>query len=124
MKTLIKTLTALFLLIAICLLCSCGKVNFAKKYASIAGESWCTIASDGSYMKIDTNPYDIKNSQNQAANSQIKVVLQDLGFSGSIYEEMKNTSALMGRQSASTDKYSVSWTYHPDRGLEVLFSKQ
>ena len=37
---------------------------------------------------------------------------------------MMKTTALMGRQSAETDKYKVSWTYHPDNGLEVTYEKK
>lgn len=33
------------------------------------------------------------------------------------------TNALMGRQREENDKYRVSWTYHPNRGLEVTYEK-
>ena len=32
-----------------------------------------------------------------------------------------STRALDGRLSASTDEFEVSWTYHPDNGLEAMF---
>lgn len=124
MKHLKFTITLFLLTSIIFLFCACGTVNFAKKYADIAGEYWVTIDLDGTFMKIDTNPYDLKKSSNSAALSQIKTVLKDLGFSAAVYEDMKGTTALMGRQSVSNKKYTVSWTYHPDKGLEVLFSKK
>ena len=37
---------------------------------------------------------------------------------------MMNTSALMGRQVEENDKYKVSWTYHPDDGLTVTYTKK
>ncbi len=30
----------------------------------------------------------------------------------------------MGQQSEENKKFRVSWTYHPDRGLEVLYEKK
>lgn len=95
--------------------------NFNDMYAHIANESWCDIASDGTWMKIDTNPYDTEDGFNILAWYKIKSVLSDLGFSSAISEEMNETRALDGRQSASTDNYEVTWSYHPDNGLEVLF---
>ncbi len=98
-----------------------GKKDFNKMYSDIADESWCTIASDGTWMKLDTNPYDIDDSHNSSAWYKIKSVLSDLGFSSSVSEEMNETTALMGKQSASTKGYEVTWSYHPDRGLEAMF---
>lgn len=54
----------------------------------------------------------------------IQYANEELGFNGSVYSQMMNTTALMGRQSAENDKYRVSWTYHPDNGLEVTYEKK
>ena len=54
----------------------------------------------------------------------IRYANEELGFNGSVYSQMMNTTALMGRQSAENDKYRVSWTYHPDDGLEVTYEKK
>ena len=96
--------------------------DFRKKYASIADESWCTIASDGSYMKIDTNPYDIDDYTNSAAYYKLKAINSDLGFSAAVFEDMGATRALDGRQSAESPKAIVSWRYHPNNGLEATYS--
>jgi hypothetical protein len=72
-------------------------------------------------MKLDTNPYDLDDYNNTATWSKIKSILVDLGFPSSVAEEMGETRALDGKQTASTDEYEVSWTYHPDSGLEVMF---
>ena len=47
-----------------------------------------------------------------------------LGFSDSLYQDMLNTSAIMGRQSEENEKYRVKWSYHPDDGLEVTYEKK
>lgn len=88
-------------------------------------------AQDGSYLKIDTNPNDkdtdnfLKidlNIQNDSLKG-IQLVNKGLGFSDALYSKMLKTTALMGRQTEENDKYRVSWTYHPGKGLEVMYEK-
>lgn len=98
------------------------KKDFKDMYGDFGGERWCTIASDGSYMKIDTNPNDVEDYVEYSAWNKIKSVCKELGFSDAVIAKMESTSSLSGRQSESNDKYEVSWTYHPDNGLEVIFS--
>ena len=98
-----------------------GTKDFNDMYSSIESESWCEIASDGSWMEIDTNPYDVDDYFNSTALSKIKYINSDLGFSSSVYQEILETRALDGRQTESNDKYTVTWTYHPDDGLEVMY---
>lgn len=54
----------------------------------------------------------------------IKYANAELGFGSDVYDRMMETTALMGRQSAENNKYRVSWTYHPDDGLEVKYEKK
>ena len=93
-------------------------------------------ASDGSYLKIDTNPYDkdiedmtyvqaymFYDIQSDSLDG-IKFVNKKLGFTDAVYSKMLETTALMGRQTDENSKYRVSWTYHPDKGLEVMYEKR
>lgn len=120
---LIIAVTAVAVIIAIVIAVSGGggKKDFNKLYSDIAGESWCTIASDGTWMKIDTNPNDIDDYISTTAYYKLKSINSDLGFSSVVIEEMNETRSIDGRQSASSDKYEVSWSYHPDQGLEVMY---
>lgn len=106
-----------------------SKKKFTDMYSDLASNSWCTIASDGSYMKIDTNPKD-KDTDDftwsdwetyLAADAAIETTNKDLGFSDALMEKMNTTTWSQGRQTESNDKYTVTWTYHPDKGLEVLY---
>lgn len=36
-------------------------------------------------------------------------------------EKMNTTTWSQGRQMDSNDKYIVTYTYHPDKGLEVMY---
>ena len=97
----------------------------------IAGQ----ISGSGDYFRIDTYPDEYANmdaavvamlhptAQSKALEA-IKYANEELGFNGSVYSRMLDTTALMGRQSVENDKYRVSWTYHPDDGLEVTYEKK
>lgn len=102
--------------------------NFKEMYASYDSKDWCDIASDGSYMKIDTNPDDVDGDDIWLyyeafldADEFIESVNSALGFSAAMKEKMDTTSWSMGRQTQENDRYIVSWTYHPDKGLEVMY---
>lgn len=87
------------------------------------------------YFMIDTYPDDyvgmdaeilamlLPGTQERALKA-IRHASAELGFNGSVYSQMMSTSALMGSQSAETNKYRVSWSYHPDAGLEVTYEKK
>lgn len=102
--------------------------NFKELFNQYRNESWCEIASDGSWMRVDTNPEDydsdywflFSEDMNEAL-AAIKEINQELGFSSAVYERMNETSALKGWQSEKNGAYSVSWSYHPDQGLEVFY---
>lgn len=110
------------IIIVMILVSPSGPKKFDEMYSKLESESWCEIASDGSWMKIDTNPYDIDDYYDSDAYHKIESINSELGFSSSVYKQMGETRALDGRQSASCDNYEVSWTYHPDQGMEVLYS--
>ena len=91
-----------------------------------------SITGSGDYFIIDTYPDEyeymnpnvvalLKQDAQENALKAIRYANEELGFNGSVYSQMMNTTALMGRQTAETDKYKVSWTYHPDDGLEVTY---
>lgn len=51
----------------------------------------------------------------------IKKANDGLGFPDYVYQDMLETSSSMGRQTVENDDYLVTWTYHPDHGLEVTY---
>lgn len=118
-------------MLMVCILvCSCGGNNgFKGKYSTIENESWCTVGDDGSYMKLDTNPYDKDDDEwdlddieiMKESSEWIKKINKELGFNDALMEKMNTTTWSQGKQTESNDKYTVSWTYHPDKGLEVMY---
>ena len=93
------------------------------------------VTGSGDYFMIDTYPDEYENMDDvmnalllpdaqEGALEAIRYANEELGFNGSVYSKMMETTALMGRQSEENDKYKVSWTYHPDDGLEVTYEKK
>lgn len=92
------------------------------------------VSGSGDYFTIDTYPDAYENMDStvrslllpgaqENALEAIRYANEELGFGGYVYSNMMETSALMGRQSETNGKYTVSWTYHPDDGLEVTYHK-
>jgi len=101
-----------------------SKFNFQTNYGHLSYNSWCNIGSDGSWMEIDTNPNNIEDYYSATALNKIKDVNKDLGFTDALYQKMITTRAIDGRQKDESSKAKVSWTYHPDKGLEVLYEQK
>ena len=131
--TLIIVIAAAIVIIAVILIIILGgkgKKNFNDMYEDLSKNSWCTIASDGSYLKIDSNPRNIDSDdltwadyENYLlpANEAIERINKELGFSDALYAKMDSTTWSQGKQTESNNKYTVTWTYHPDMGLEVMY---
>ena len=106
-----------------------GNKNFKDMYSDMASKTWCTIAPDGSYMIIDSNPADWDSDDYPSlaymyvtdADNAVKQINKDLGFSSAVIEKMRTTTWSQGRQVETNKNYKVTWTYHPDKGLEVMY---
>lgn len=104
-------------------------VNFNKTYSQFGGTAYTQIGNNGTWISFDTNPLDYDYDEDSfyatlfmdEALVAIKYVLDDLGFSDAVYERMMSTTWSQGELSDSNGKYFVYWTYHPDKGLEVMF---
>lgn len=107
-------------------------IDFSQEFSEIQNESWVSIGSDGKWIKFDTNPgdYDIDDYYYLAtryfteATETIQESLELLGFSSAVYEKMLSTTSLQGVQDQENENYIVTWSYHPDNGLEVMFESK
>lgn len=82
---------------------------------------YCELASDGSYIEVDTNPLDLDDFSSTTAFDMVKKLNKELGFSESLNSKMLKTRALDGTLSDENDNVKVTWTYHPDKGLNVTY---
>lgn len=87
-----------------------------------------SVGTDYSYIEVDSNPdnKDLDQIEELVNVTLIEIIIQcineQLNLPESVLNQMKSTTALQGRQSYSNDEVTVSWTYHPDNGLEVMYS--
>ena len=131
-KNILIGIAALVLIAAIVLIALYPRIRFNQaknKAVDIAGQ----ISSRGNgNFTVDTNPYEdtamdpmviamLAPDAQEGALNAIEYVNEALGFNGALYDRMLETNALMGRQSEENKHYRVSWTYHPDEGLEVTY---
>ncbi len=102
-----------------------GGPDFNKLYDEYCSSIWADVGADGSYLRIDTNPYD--EDDNGLAYYDAYLAIQNvngaLGMPDALLNTMCETTGADGRQSQTFDKVSVSWKYHPDAGLEVTYTK-
>jgi uncharacterized protein YjdB len=96
--------------------------DFSEIYIKYCQDSWADLASDNSFISIDTNPDDIEDYFNFDAMEAIEKVNKALGFPDVVMENMYNTNSLDGKQTEEGDGVKVSWKYHPDNGMEVIYS--
>lgn len=104
-----------------------GKTTIEDKldsaYSTYCSSTYATLGTDGSYLEIDTNPYDSDDYIDTNAYNAIEKVNNYLGLPSYLFNDMGKTTALMGKQSEDFDDLdlTVSWSYHPDNGLEVMY---
>ena len=99
------------------------KIDFKGIYDEYCVAKWASVGSDNSYLSIDDNPYDYDDYYIDAADAAIEKINRALGLPDSLYEEMLQTTWSMGKQNETYTSIgvTVSWTYHPDKGLEVTY---
>lgn len=88
------------------------KLRDASKKCTSSGTS---LSSDGLSLMIDS-----KDKYDKNGLQDVYTVTKELGLPDSLIEDMEHTSALMGKQTQTCGDYEVSWSYHPDNGLDVL----
>lgn len=101
-----------------------AKPDFSKLAESAPTDGTVSVSDDGLSMTVDTNPLDISKYNSSEAITFIKDVNAELGLPDSLYEKMVATRALDGRQTSDYDHVEVSWSYHPDNGLEVIYESE
>ena len=95
-------------------------------YDEYCSSPWAKVASDRSYLAIDTKPSNRKADSIiyfLEANQAIKDINKALGFDESLHERMERTNALVGMQSETGNGVRVSWDYRPNYGLEDTSSR-
>lgn len=102
-----------------------AKTKLAEVYDTCCGgltDDYARIGSDNMSLAIDTRPTDGWASQYEdTAIAAILAVNLELGLPSSLTEKMSSTRALDGTQSQDCGTYTVTWNYHPENGLKVIY---
>ena len=97
--------------------------DFKKLYDELSSTWGWTLGSDYSYLSADTNSYNSDDYTNYAVLYAIEDMNEKMGLPDSLYNDMLQTTWSMGKQSETYENVgvTVTWTYHPDKGLEVTY---
>lgn len=97
--------------------------DFKALYDEYCNSIWADYGSDGSYLSIDTNPYDWDDDglAYPGAYTAISNINDALGLPSSLLNDMGETTGADGKQSETFGDITVTWKYHPDKGLEVTY---
>lgn len=103
------------------------KPNLKALYNKYCEYEFAELGSDDSYLSVDINPYDSDSEYLQyvyfsEALDAIKNINKALELPESVLNRMEQTRGLDGTQSYETDDLEITWTFHPDNGLEVNYS--
>lgn len=75
-----------------------------------------SLSSDGLSLYVDS-----EDENDMEGLTDIISIISTLGLPDSVFDEMCSTTALMGKQTQVCGDYEVSWSYHPDNGLDAIF---
>jgi len=91
------------------------KLDEAAIESGLAAMSW-----DG-----DEDTIDITISEDGAPGdaAALRALLSTLGFRDAVPNRMSRTRRLDGTQSATSPTTEITWTYHPDDGLQIVASR-
>ena len=102
-----------------------SKSNLSAAYISCCKgekEEYAELAYDNMSLTIDTNPDDsVYNDCESNALSAIVSINSFLDLPSSLIDKMSSTRALDGMQSQDCGTYTVTWNYHPDNGMKVIY---
>ncbi len=97
------------------------EIAYDAVYAVYGDSMFYEMGEDKSYIMIDTNPVNSRDFYLPEATDIVKKMNEELGLPEYIYQTMITTTALQGRQNVTANGITVSWTYHPDNGLEIMY---
>ena len=104
--------------------------DFKYIYQEYCAYPWAEVGEDGSYISIDTNPYDYKSSSYGSTQylsdawEATKKILKIFGFPDYVEKNMGTTTYADGKQTEVSGNVTVTWSYHPNSGAEIMFIKK
>ena len=103
-----------------------------SKYAKEAGYDLATIDDVGGYyVSKDSKSMMFESGTNYVQAfirayriKLLSTVFEKLDISSATLAKITNTRAIDGTQTDENDKVKLTWNYHPDNGLSIVFEKK
>jgi hypothetical protein len=97
-----------------------GFDTFQKAYDTCRTPTGITVSDGGKSLIINGT-----GEESYGATIYDTVcVLTEIKVPSYIISNMETTNSLMGRQSDEFDGIAISWSYHPDNGLDIVINKK
>ncbi len=94
--------------------------NKVVNSASAAVKLCFTISSDGTYVTADSNPLNSDDYTVPGFYDALDLFKTEMEFPEYLDEAIGSTTWSMGKQTEEIGDYILTWTYHPDKGLELM----
>ena len=106
--------------------------DFEKVYNEILfadelSDKCAALSKDGKSLVIDTNPTNNENQSWGEAVQNMRVLLKAnelLGLPDALIDKIGSTRELDGQQVNTYGEITITWSYHPDYGLKVIYEKK
>ena len=85
---------------------------------------YATLSTDGCTLQIDTKPDNLSfyiNEDEGLIFDAINDINNYLGLPSSLMPKIENTRAIDGMMTEKSGLYIITWNYHPDDGLEIIY---
>ncbi len=92
-----------------------------KQFTYAKNMVYAELTSDGTSLTVDTKPENSYMDYSNKIFTYIEQINQHLSLPSSVTAKMERTRALDGMISETYGNYVITWTYHPDNGLEVIY---
>jgi hypothetical protein len=91
---------------------------------TLTNQKGVDLSSDNQSLYLDGLGQDEYRSGPLLSGKEIYCVLDALEAPGAIVKRIGNTNSLMGQVEDNFNDIYLSWTYHPDNGLDIYFKIQ
>ena len=111
--------------------CSAEVADALGDDSEFKASQFVTLEDDGRTLAVGAPANEEDGDVGEATGNLYSVItgslvvctLKELDGPDSVMSKMESTTALMGRQSDDWDDYEVSWSFHPDNGLDATFEQ-
>jgi len=99
----------------------CNSVNFEKVYSSCGSPEGVSIVDDGKTMIIDGKG---EEDSYGASTESLFCIIKGVKTPDYIVNGIETTRALDGKQMQEFNNITVSYSYHPNTGMNLSFHKK